>query len=101
MMRNTAKSSETAPTTTTQVNAEQLQERQLELAVNWTGPERLRLLWYWLRLEVQEINYAYRRVIDLQLRLPDDWATLGRDPRVGGRVQNAKRSAEQPGQAPV
>lgn len=100
-MRATAKSSETAPTTTTQISAEQLQKRQLERAVTWTGPERLRLLWYRLRLEVQEINYAYRRVIDLQLRLPDDWATLGRDPREGGRPQNAKRSAEQPGQTPA
>jgi|SRR5215472_6232057 len=100
-MRVTAKSSETAPTTTTQVDAEQLQMRQLKRAVTWTGPERLRLCWYWLRLEVQEINYAYKRVIDLQLRLPDDWATLGRDPRVCGRAQNAKRSAEQPGQGPA
>jgi len=40
-------------------------------------------------------------MIDLRLRLPDDWATLGRDPRVGGRAQSAKRSAEQPGQAPA
>ena len=100
-MRVTAKSSETAPTTSTQVKAEKLQRRQLERAVTWTGPERLRLLWYRLRLEVQEINYAYKRVIDSQLRLPDDWATLGRDPRGGGRAQDAKRSAEQPGRAPV
>lgn len=100
-MRATAKSSEAATTTTTQVDTEQLEKRQLERAVIWTGSERLRLLWYCLRLDVQEINYAYKRVIDLQLRLPDDWATLGRDPRVGGRAQGAKRSAEQPGQAPA
>lgn len=100
-MRATTKSSETAPTSTAQASAEQLRKRQLERAITWTGPERLRLLWYWLRLELQEINYAYKRLIESQLRLPDDWATLGRDPREGGRAQNAKRSAEQPGQAPV
>jgi hypothetical protein len=100
-MRATAKSSATASTTTTQVDAEQLEKRQLERAVTWTGPERLRLLWYCLRLEVQEINCGYKRMIDLQLRLPDDWAALGRDPRVGGRAQGAKRSAEQPGQTPA
>jgi hypothetical protein len=40
--------------------------RQLEQAVSWTGPERLRCLWYRLRLTVTEMNYATRRVVEVQ-----------------------------------
>lgn len=36
----------------------------------WTRGERLRLLWYRLRLAVQEMNYATRRLLELQMRLP-------------------------------
>lgn len=36
----------------------------------WTRGERLRLLWYRLRLTVQEMNYANRRLLELQMRLP-------------------------------
>lgn len=38
--------------------------------VSWTGRERLRLLWYRLRLTVSEMNYASRRTVELQMRLP-------------------------------
>jgi hypothetical protein len=34
--------------------------------VSWTGRERLRFLWYRLRLTVREMNYATRRVVELQ-----------------------------------
>jgi hypothetical protein len=32
----------------------------------WTGRERLRFLWYRLRLTVAEMNYATRRMVELQ-----------------------------------
>ena len=40
--------------------------RHLETTVSWTAPERLRWLWYRLRLTVAEMNYATRRVVELQ-----------------------------------
>ena len=40
--------------------------RQLENTVSWTGPERLRCLWYRLRLTVADMNYANRRVVEIQ-----------------------------------
>jgi hypothetical protein len=36
----------------------------------WTRGERLRVFWYRLRLTVQEMNYATRRLFELQHRLP-------------------------------
>jgi hypothetical protein len=45
--------------------------RQLEKSVSWSGRERLRCLWYRLRLELADLNYANRRLIEL--RVP--WAT--------------------------
>jgi hypothetical protein len=36
----------------------------------WTARERLRFLWYRLRLTVAEMNYATRRLVELQMRLP-------------------------------
>ena len=41
-----------------------------EELVSWTGGERLRFLWYRLRLTVNEMNYAVRRMTELQTRLP-------------------------------
>jgi hypothetical protein len=38
--------------------------------VSWTARERLRFLWYRLRLTVREMNYATRRLVELQTRLP-------------------------------
>ena len=40
--------------------------RQLEKSVSWSGHERLRGLWYRLRLTVAEMNYATRRMVELQ-----------------------------------
>jgi hypothetical protein len=40
--------------------------RQLERSVSWSGRERLRCLWYRLRLAVAEMNYATRRTVELQ-----------------------------------
>jgi hypothetical protein len=44
--------------------------RQLEKTGAWTRGERLRAWWYRLRFTVQEINYASRRLFELQTRLP-------------------------------
>jgi len=40
--------------------------QQLEKTVSWTGPERLRGLWYRLRLTVADMNYATRRTVEIQ-----------------------------------
>jgi hypothetical protein len=48
------------------VPAELVQWHELEKTVAWTGPERLRCLWYRLRLTVAEMNYATRRVVEVQ-----------------------------------
>lgn len=60
-----------APTTSPGPGLAELgQMRQLEKLGGWTGRERLRILWYRLRLTVREMNYAARRVVELQMRLP-------------------------------
>jgi len=46
------------------------QAQRPEELVSWTSRERLRLLWYRLRLTVAEMNYATRRLVELQQRLP-------------------------------
>jgi hypothetical protein len=46
--------------------ADLVQRRQLERSVSWSGRERLRYLWYRLRLTVAEMNYATRRMVELQ-----------------------------------
>jgi len=51
-------------------SADLVHRRQLEKSVSWSGRERLRCLWYRLRLMVQEMNYAARRMVELQMRLP-------------------------------
>jgi hypothetical protein len=43
-----------------------VQLRQLNKMGPWTRRERLRFLWYWLRLAVAEMNYATRRMVELQ-----------------------------------
>jgi hypothetical protein len=43
-----------------------LHRQQLEKSVSWSGRERLRCLWYRLRLTVAEMNYATRRMVELQ-----------------------------------
>src|SRR5215468_12320722 len=47
-------------------SADPVHRRQLERSVSWSGPERLRFLWYRLRLTVAEMNYATRRTVELQ-----------------------------------
>ena len=42
------------------------QARSAEELVSWTGRERLRLLWYRLRLTISEMNYATRRMVESQ-----------------------------------
>jgi hypothetical protein len=48
-------------------------KQQLEKSVSWSGRERLRCLWYRLRLTVAEMNYATRRLADprmIELQAP-------------------------------
>ena len=47
-------------------SADLVHRRQLEKSVSWSGRERLRCLWYRLRLTVTEMNYATRRVVEVQ-----------------------------------
>ena len=47
-------------------SAAPVRRRQLEKSVSWSGRERLRCLWYRLRLTVAEMNYATRRTVELQ-----------------------------------
>ncbi len=68
--RSRTRAGEKTMTTATPAPAEHIQKRQLEKSVSWTGRERLRCLWYRLRLTVQEMNYAARRIVELQMRLP-------------------------------
>jgi hypothetical protein len=47
--------------------------RQLEKSVSWSGRERLRCLWYRLRLTVAEMNYATQRIAEprmIELQAP-------------------------------
>ncbi len=61
----------TAPVTAIAPAAdERVQRRQLEKSVSLTGAERFRCLWYRLRLTIAEMNYATRRLAELQARLP-------------------------------
>jgi len=47
-------------------SVELIDTHQLEKTVSWTGPGRLRYLWYRLRLTVAEMNYGTRRVVVVQ-----------------------------------
>jgi hypothetical protein len=44
--------------------------RRAEKLISWTRGDRLRFLWYRLRLTVSEMNYATRRLLERQTRLP-------------------------------
>ena len=55
------------------MNYPDMTERRVQRAeelVSWTCGERLRFLWYRLRLTVREMNHATRRLFELQTRLP-------------------------------
>jgi hypothetical protein len=60
--------------------ADHVQLRRLEKTGGWTRRERLRILWYRLRLTVQEMNYASRRMVEVQTRvagqLPPSYAVI-------------------------
>ena len=47
-------------------SADLVPRRKLEKSVSWSGRERLRCLWYRLRLTVAEMNHATRRTVELQ-----------------------------------
>jgi hypothetical protein len=47
-------------------SADLVHRRQLKELVSWSGREQLRCLWYRLRLTVAEMNYATRRMVELQ-----------------------------------
>ena len=53
------------------------QAQRVEELVSWTAGERLRLLWYRLRLTVSEMNNATRRMVELQMRFPCGVADQG------------------------
>ena len=46
--------------------ADKINKRQLETSVSLSRGEWLRSQWYRLRLTVAEMNYATRRVVELQ-----------------------------------
>jgi hypothetical protein len=46
------------------------QVQRAEELVSWTRRERIRFLWYRLRLTVQEMNYATGRMIEPHMYLP-------------------------------
>ena len=66
---------------------DQVQMRLMEKTGGWTHRERLRVVWYRLRLTVQEMNYATRRMAELQARLP-------------GQPPLAPKAITQPGRTP-
>jgi hypothetical protein len=55
-----------APASPRPGSADHVHKRQLEKSFSWSGRERLRFLWYRLRLVVHEMNYASRRLVELQ-----------------------------------
>jgi hypothetical protein len=43
---------------------------QLETIVGWTWRDRIGHVWHQLRAAVEEMNYAARRTVEVQARLP-------------------------------
>ncbi len=43
---------------------------QLESIIGWTWRDRIGHVWHQLRAAVEEMNYAARRTVELQMRLP-------------------------------
>lgn len=70
--------------------ADPVDTRQLEKSVSWSRGERFRWLWYRLRLTVAEMNYASRRVAELQAHLPPDNPSA-RQPRPSAPRTNRRR----------
>jgi hypothetical protein len=57
------------------MNPRESTELRAEELVSWTGRERLRFLWYRLRLTICEMNYVSRRMLELQMGLPTNQLT--------------------------
>ena len=75
--------------------AERLGKRQLEQSVCWTSGERLRCLWlYRFRLTWQEINYASRGMVELQMRLPGQSSANSPERRQQNRAEIPPTRAE-------
>lgn len=43
---------------------------QLQSIIGWTWRDRVGHVWHQLRAAVEEMNYAARRLVELQMRLP-------------------------------
>jgi hypothetical protein len=43
---------------------------QLETIIGWTWRDRIGHVWHQVRAAVEEMNYAARRTVELQMRLP-------------------------------
>lgn len=50
----------------THSHATEHQVQHAEELVQWTGRERLRCLWYRVRLTISEMNHANRRLVELK-----------------------------------
>ena len=70
-----------------QLNTTGHQVWHVEELVCWTTRERLRFLWYRLRMTVHQMNHAARRMAELRRRLPGQrlsypmakpWLAVGR-----------------------
>jgi hypothetical protein len=55
--------------TGTKTPADQAPSR-LESIIGWTWRDRVGHVWHQLRAAVEEMNYAARRTVELQMRLP-------------------------------
>jgi hypothetical protein len=56
--------------TQARVSTDQVSAVQLESVTGWTWRDRISHVWHKLCAEIQDINYAGRRSVELQLRLP-------------------------------
>ena len=68
-------------------SADPVSRRQLKKSISWSGPERLRCLWYRLRLELADMNYASKRLVELQV----PWAA---DPQWHQRDRQERRHGQ-------
>ncbi len=71
-----------------------IMDRAWEKTGGWTRGERLRVLWYRLRLTVHEMNYATRRLAEPQVASPG-LAGDGRRPR-RQRLPRARPLVQEP-----
>ena len=55
--------------TGTKTTTDQASSR-LESIIGWTWRDRVGHVWHQLRAAVEEMNYAARRTVELQMRLP-------------------------------